>query len=76
MLRIIAGEDDEYEGEVQFAPNIRVGYLSQEPELDEDLTVYENILEGIDDKLDILDDHDEVCIIVISIGKIIYLFFI
>mmetsp|Transcript_38199 Transcript_38199/g.65515 ORF Transcript_38199/g.65515 Transcript_38199/m.65515 type:complete len:621 (-) Transcript_38199:29-1891(-) len=63
LLRIIAGEDDEYEGEVQFAPNIRVGYLSQEPELDEDLTVYENILEGIDDKLDILDDHDELAVI-------------
>ena len=43
-----------------WSPNIRIGYLSQEPELDEDLTVYENILEGIEDKLDILDRQEEV----------------
>lgn len=63
LLRIIAGEDEEYEGEIKFSSNIRVGYLSQEPDLDEDLTVEENILEGIEEKLDILDRHASVRIL-------------
>lgn len=60
LLRIIAGEDDDYDGEIKFNSNVRVGYLPQEPDLDEDLTVEENILEGIEEKLEILDVNAEV----------------
>jgi ATPase subunit of ABC transporter with duplicated ATPase domains len=60
LLKILAGTDSDYDGAVKIFPGIKVGYLSQEPELDEDLNVEENILLGIEDKLDILDRYEEV----------------
>jgi len=59
LLKIIAGEDDDYEGTVRFAPGLKVGYLAQEPDLDEDLTVEENILEGVEEQIEILDRFEE-----------------
>jgi len=59
FLKVVAGEDENHEGEVRIFPGYSVGYLAQEPELDEDLTVLENIMEGIEDKIEILDRFDE-----------------
>ena len=43
VLRIMAGADKEYEGEVQHLPNIRIGYLPQEPQLDPEFTVRQEV---------------------------------
>jgi sulfate-transporting ATPase len=47
VLRIMAGEDKEYDGEVQHLPNISIGYLPQEPQLDPDKTVREAVQQGL-----------------------------
>ena len=47
VLRIMAGADKEYEGEVQHQPNISIGYLPQEPQLDPDKTVREEVESGM-----------------------------
>ena len=47
VLRIMAGVDKEYEGEVQHQPNISIGYLPQEPQLDPDKTVREEVESGM-----------------------------
>jgi len=56
LLRIMAGIDKEFRGEVWVSPNVKVGYLSQEPQLDPSLTVRENIMTGVKDKKAILDE--------------------
>ena len=58
----MAGEDDNYDGEVKIPNDFKVGYLHQEPELDNDKNVRENVLEGIEDKLEFLQEFDEVLI--------------
>ena len=60
FLRILAGEDKEHDGEVRFAPNIRVGHVAQEPALDESKTVRENIEMGLVHIQKILDDFNQV----------------
>ncbi|MGV6800622.1 MAG: energy-dependent translational throttle protein EttA [bacterium] len=47
LLRIMAGVDTEFTGEAYTADGVKVGYLPQEPELDETLTVFENACEGV-----------------------------
>ncbi len=47
VLRIMAGEDKEYDGEVQHLPGISIGYLPQEPQLDPDKTVREEVEAGL-----------------------------
>ena len=47
VLRIMAGADKEYDGEVQHLPNISIGYLPQEPQLDPDKTVREEVEAGL-----------------------------
>jgi energy-dependent translational throttle protein EttA len=47
VLRIMAGADKEFEGEVQWQPNISIGYLPQEPQLDPDKTVREEVESGL-----------------------------
>jgi sulfate-transporting ATPase len=49
LLKIMAGEDTNYEGEVVRMPNIRVGYLPQEPQLDPEKTVRQEVEEGMGD---------------------------
>jgi ATP-binding cassette ChvD family protein len=47
LLRIMAGVDKEFQGEAYAADGARVGYLAQEPQLDQSKTVFENVLEGM-----------------------------
>ena len=54
LLKIIAGVDKNYQGDVVFAPNYTVGYLEQEPHLDENKTVIEVVREGVADTMAIL----------------------
>lgn len=61
LLKIIAGIDREYSGEVVYAsPEYRVGYLEQEPQLDDSLTVKEVVMEGAADTVALLKEFDEV----------------
>jgi ATP-binding cassette ChvD family protein len=59
LLRIMAGTDKEFTGEAWVAPGATVGYLSQEPKLDETKTVRENVMEGVASKQAILDRYNE-----------------
>jgi ATP-binding cassette ChvD family protein len=49
LLKIIAGVDKEFQGEAWAADGVRIGYLQQEPELDENKTVFENIVDAMGD---------------------------
>ena len=60
VLRIMAGVDAEYDGEARPQPGIRIGYLPQEPELPEDETVREAVMEGVGEVRDMLKRFDEV----------------
>ncbi|MGL4496351.1 MAG: ATP-binding cassette domain-containing protein, partial [Beijerinckiaceae bacterium] len=59
LLRIMAGMDKEWTGEAWAADGARVGYLPQEPQLDESLTVRENVMLGVADKKAVLDRYNE-----------------
>ena len=59
LLRIMAGLDKEYNGEAWVAEGARVGYLEQEPHLDEAKTVRENVMEGVAKQKAILDRYNE-----------------
>jgi ATP-binding cassette ChvD family protein len=60
LLRIMAGADTEYNGEAWAAKGAKVGYLSQEPELDETKTVSENVMQGLGDLKTLVDRFNEV----------------
>ncbi len=60
LLKIIAGVDKDYQGEVVFAPGYSVGYLEQEPKLDPDKTVIEVVREGVQPIMDLLAEFDKV----------------
>lgn len=60
LLKIIAGIDKSYQGEVVFSPGYTVGYLEQEPQLDPDKTVIEVVREGVQPIMDLLAEFDEV----------------
>src|SRR5207244_3562189 len=59
LLRIMAGLDKEYTGEAWVAEGARVGYLEQEPHLDETMTVRENVMLGVAKQKAILDRYNE-----------------
>jgi ATP-binding cassette ChvD family protein len=59
LMKIMAGIDSEYSGEAWAAKGARVGYLPQEPSLDEALDVRGNVMLGVKDKKDILDKYNE-----------------
>ncbi len=59
VLRIMAGLDTEFTGEAWVAEGATIGYLPQEPELDESKTVAENVMEGVAEKKDIVDRYNE-----------------
>ena len=60
LLRIIAGKDNEYQGDVVFSPGFSVGMLEQEPDLDPEKTVIEVVREGVKEINDLLKEYDEV----------------
>jgi energy-dependent translational throttle protein EttA len=60
LLRIMAGEDREYEGEAVPMPNMRIGFLPQEPKLDPDKTVRESVEEGMGEVLEAKAKLDEI----------------
>lgn len=60
LLKIMAGLDKEYEGEAFAAEGTKIGYLAQEPKLDMNKNVFENVLEGLAEKKKLLDDYNEV----------------
>ena len=60
VLRIMAGVDKEYNGESRPQPGIKIGYLPQEPELDEEKSVRENVELGMAEVKAMLDEFDEI----------------
>ena len=59
LLKIMAGLDTEFSGEAWAAQGAKVGYLPQEPKLEEELTVRENVMLGVKPKKDILDRYND-----------------
>ena len=59
VLRIMAGLDNEFTGEAWLAEGATIGYLPQEPQLDESKTVVENVMEGVAEKKAIVDRYNE-----------------
>jgi ATP-binding cassette ChvD family protein len=60
LLKIMAGIDTDYSGEAWVAEGAVVGYLPQEPQLDPNLTVLQNVMAGLGDKKELLDRFDAV----------------
>jgi ATP-binding cassette ChvD family protein len=60
VMRIIGGLDDAYTGDLTWAPGYKVGYLSQEPQLDESKTVREIVEEGTQEIVDVLREYEEI----------------
>ncbi|MEO0038367.1 MAG: Energy-dependent translational throttle protein EttA [Bacteroidota bacterium] len=60
LLKIIAGVDKNYQGDVVFQPGYTVGYLEQEPQLDETKTVIEVVREGVAETVAILDEFNKI----------------
>ncbi|WP_289064110.1 energy-dependent translational throttle protein EttA [uncultured Zobellia sp.] len=60
LLKIIAGVDKNFQGDVVFSPGYKVGYLEQEPELDENKTVLEIVKEGVGETVAILDEYNKI----------------
>ena len=60
LLRIIAGVEKNYQGDVVFSPNYSVGYLAQEPELDDSKTVIEVVKEGVAETVAVLDEYNKI----------------
>jgi sulfate-transporting ATPase len=56
LMKIMAGVDKEFDGEAWPRKGVKIGYLAQEPKLDLNKTVFENILEGVEDRKKLLDD--------------------
>ena len=60
LMKIIAGLDNDYQGEVVFSPGYTVGYLPQDPHLDDDKTVREIVQEGVQHVVDALAEYEEI----------------
>lgn len=60
LMKIIAGVEKDYEGQVVFSPGYSVGYLEQEPKLDPNKTVRECVQEGVQPIMDLLREYDEI----------------
>ncbi len=61
LLRIMAGEDDGFSGEARLTPGFTVGFLAQEPQLDESKDVAGNVAEGVGEAKRLVDRYNEVC---------------
>ena len=60
LLKIMAGLDDGFTGEARLTPSFTVGYLPQEPKLNNEKTVYENVMDGVGEVASLLEDYDQV----------------
>ena len=60
LLKIIAGVDKSHQGEVHFSPGYSIGYLEQEPQLDENKTVKEVVMEGVKEVADLIAEYEKV----------------
>lgn len=60
LMKIIAGIEKNYQGDITFAPGYTVGYLSQEPDLDETKTVIDIVKEGVADTVAVLDEYNKI----------------
>ena len=60
LMKIIAGVEKSYQGEVVWAPGYSVGYLEQEPQMDPDKTVIEVVKEGVQEVADLLKEYEEI----------------
>lgn len=60
LMKIIAGLEKSYQGEVVFSPGYSVGYLAQEPHLDDEKTVKEVVMEGVQSIVDTLAEYEEI----------------
>ena len=60
LMKIIAGVETSYKGEVVWAPGYSVGYLEQEPQMDPEKTVLEVVQEGVQETMDILNEYNEI----------------
>ena len=60
LMKIIAGIETQYRGEVVWSPGYSVGYLEQEPQLDPSKTVIDVIREGVQETMDLLKEYEEV----------------
>ncbi len=60
LMKIMAGQDEEFQGEAWAGEGIRVGYLAQEPDLDESKTVKENVMDGVRPVADLVDRFNEI----------------
>jgi ATP-binding cassette ChvD family protein len=61
LLKIMAGQDDDFTGEARLTPGFTVGFLSQEPELDATKDVLGNISDGVGEAKQLVDRYNEVC---------------
>ena len=60
LLKVMAGLDDGYSGDARLTPGFTVGYLAQEPELDEAKDVHGNVMDGVGDVAGLLTRYDEI----------------
>src|SRR3970040_255253 len=60
LLRIIAGVDKNYQGDVVFQPGYTVGYLEQDPQLDDTKTVIEIVREGVAETMAVLEEYNNI----------------
>ncbi len=60
LLRIIAGQDKDYSGEITFSKGYNIGFLEQEPHLDNNKTVLECVKEGVQEVVDLLKEYDDI----------------
>ncbi len=60
LLKIIAGLEKNFQGDVVFSPGYTVGYLEQEPKLDESKTVIDIVKEGVQEVVDVLDEYNKI----------------
>jgi len=60
LLRILAGVDSEFNGETSIAPGHTIGYLEQEPQLDDDKTVRDIVEEGVGEVMELMNEYNEI----------------
>ena len=60
LMKIIAGIEKQYQGEVVWAPGYSVGYLEQEPQMEPNKTVLEVVQEGVQEVMDVLKEYEQV----------------